>query len=256
MLRSGSHDKRGYRGALSSYLGAIRRYKLLTQSGERRIATESHRGIEAAKNELVEANLRVVVKIAKELRNDLVGLDDLIAEGNLGLIEAAGRYDPGRGVRFISYATWWIRKYMLLAIDRQAHQTSTPKPASGDGEPTSRRARRVRMSSLDDFGSPGDGRPALEEMASLATEPSEDIILGSDLRKTLHSVFPKLPVKERQILAMHFGLDGGPPKTLQQIGDEVHLTRERVRQIELRALERVRSLLSKGRRHLPGDRKR
>ena len=83
---------------------------------------------------------------AKDLIGGLHGLrvdiDDLIAEGNLGLIEAAGRYDPGRGVRFISYATWWIRKYMLLAIDRQAHQTSTPKPSSGDGEPTSRRARR------------------------------------------------------------------------------------------------------------------
>jgi RNA polymerase sigma factor (sigma-70 family) len=247
VLRSGSHEKRGYRGALSSYLGAIRRYKLLTRSGEQRIATESHQGIEAAKNELVEANLRVVVKLAKELRNDLVGLDDLIAEGNLGLIEAAGRYDPGRGVRFISYATWWIRKYMLLAIDRQAHQTSTPKPRSGDGEPIGRHARRVRMSSLDTFGSADDGRAALEAMASLATEPSEDIILGADLRKALHSVISKLPLKERQILARHFGLDGEPPKTLQQIGDELNLTRERVRQIELRALGRVRRLLSGGR---------
>ena len=256
MLVSRSEDPkkpRGYRGALSSYLGAIRRYKLLTQSGEHRIATESQKGVEGAKNQLVEANLRLVVKIAKEHRNTHVGLDDLIAEGNLGLIEAAQRFDPSRGVRFVSYATWWIRKFMLRAVDRQAHQTSSPRPEAGadpegaGSDESSPRARRQRILSFDDFMQNSGDRQFIEFFASEEAADPEDRILEHQLADALVSILPLLPEKERQILASHYGLGGGPAKTLQAIGAEMGLTRERVRQLELRALERARRLLQTGR---------
>jgi RNA polymerase sigma factor (sigma-70 family) len=240
---------------LSSYLGAIRRYKLLTQSGEHRIATESQKGVEGAKNQLVEANLRLVVKIAKEHRNTHVGLDDLIAEGNLGLIEAARRFDPSRGVRFVSYATWWIRKYMLRAVDRQAHQTSSPRPdttsepeEAGAGE-AAPRSRRQRILSFDEFMQNSGDRQFIEFFASEEAADPEDRILENQLANALLSILPLLPVKEREILAAHYGLDGGPVKTLQAIGAGMGLTRERVRQLELRALDRARRLLQAGRSH-------
>jgi len=240
---------RSYRGALSSYLGAIRRYKLLTQSGEHRIATLTQQGVEGAKNQLVEGNLRLVVKIAKEHRNSQVGLDDLIAEGNLGLIEAAQRFDPSRGVRFVSYATWWIRKYMLRAVDRQAHQTSSPRPRGGDDSEGDQageerpRSRRQRILSFDDFMQNSGDRQFIEFLASEDAADPEDRILESQLADALLSILPRLPPRERAILASHYGLDGAPPKTLQAIGAELGLTRERVRQLELRALERSRRLL-------------
>ena len=251
MSRSSDDGKqpRGYRGALNSYLGAIRRYKLLTRSGEHRVATASQQGVEGAKNQLVEANLRLVVKIAKEHRNSHVGIDDLIAEGNLGLIEAARRFDPSRGVRFVSYASWWIRKYMLRAVDRQAHQTSSPRPdatteseGAGAGDPAPC-ALRQRILSFDDFMQNSGDRQFLEFTASEEAPDTEDRILENQLADALLSILPRLPVKERQILAAHYGLGGGPAKTLQAIGAEMGLTRERVRQLELRALERARRLL-------------
>jgi RNA polymerase sigma factor (sigma-70 family) len=245
---------RGYRGALSSYLGAIRRYKLLTRSGEHRLATASQQGVAGAENEMVEANLRLVVKIAKDYRNTHVPFEDLISEGNLGLMEAAHRFDPSRGVRFVSYATWWIRKYMLRAVDRQAHQSSSPRPEStevgSDGAGaggTPRRAGRQRILSFEDFMQNSGDRNFIESFASEDAADPEDRILENQLAEALVSVLDRLPLKERGILVAHYGLDGGAPKTLQAIGGEMGLTRERVRQLELRALDRARRLLQTGR---------
>lgn len=239
---------RGYRGALESYLRAIRRYKLLTQSGEHRIATSSRGGDELAIKALVEANLRLVVKIAKEYRSTQLTLEDLIAEGNLGLIEAARRFDPARGVRFVSYAAWWIRKYILQAVDRQAHQTSTVRPGGGtdpgiasDGRP--RRPRRQRILSYDEFLQNSGDRNVLEKFVGEDAADPEETILEHQLAEALMAVLPRMPDLERTILAAHFGLDGDEPRTLQEIGRTLGLTRERVRQIELRAFDRARRLL-------------
>jgi len=246
----GRKPPRGYRGALSSYLGAIRRYKLLTQSGEHRLASDSRRGVEGAHNQLVEANLRLVVKIGKEYRTTHVPLEDLIAEGNLGLIEAAHRFDPSRGVRFVSYATWWIRKFMLRAVDRQAHQSSSPRPGGEDSEPDGaapgaapRRPKRQRILSFDDFMQNSGDRNFIESFASEDMADPEDAILENQLAEALVSVLHRLPAVEREILVAHFGLGGTPSKTLKQIGEARGLTRERVRQLELRALDRARRLL-------------
>jgi RNA polymerase primary sigma factor len=246
----GKKPPRGYRGALASYLAAIRRYKLLTRSGEHRLATDSRRGVAGAHNQLVEGNLRLVVKIGKEYRTTHVPLEDLIAEGNLGLIEAAHRFDPSRGVRFVSYATWWIRKFMLRAVDRQAHQSSSPRPGNQESDPsgvypnaTARRPKRQRILSFEDFMQNSGDRNFIESFASEDMADPEDAILENQLREALVSVLDKLPAVEREILVAHFGLDGNPPMTLQAIGEARGLTRERVRQLELRALDRARRLL-------------
>ena len=244
---SGGRITPRYRGAVESYLKAIRRYNLLTKSGEHRLATAGRSGTESAVNALVEANLRLVVKIAKEYRNSYVGFDDLIAEGNLGLIEAARRFDPDRGVRFVSYATWWIRKHMLRAMDRQAHQSSTPRPEGGESgthAAAGRRSTRQRILSFDEFMNDSSDRHVIESIVGESEKNPEGSILERQLAEALRSVLHRLPAKERDILARHFGLDGSPPLTLADIGDAIGLTRERVRQLELRALDRARRLLA------------
>jgi len=235
----------GVGAGLDSYLRWIRRYELLTKSGEFRIATASRAGIEKARQDLVEANLRLVVKLAMDYRHARIGMDDLIAEGNLGLIEAAARFDPQRGVRFATYAAWWIRKFLIQAIDRQAHQTTSPTGAKieAGADPEKAAPRRQRIISVEDFTQTSSDRHIFEKVASLSVDP-EDVVLEQQLAKALTAVLPRLPAQERTILAAHYGLEGQPPRTLQQIGKEMSLTRERVRQIEQRAIARARRLLS------------
>jgi RNA polymerase sigma factor (sigma-70 family) len=233
-------------GALTSYLRSIRRYQLLTQSGEVHLATQK---TDAAKQQLVESNLRLVVKIAKEYRNASIGLEDLISEGNFGLIEAAERFDPGRGVRFVSYATWWIKKYMLRALERHAHFTSTPQP--GSAPPEGRRAGRgprIRIISLHEFMQDSGARDVIETLGSEAADGPEEQMLEHQLAEALASVLDRMPPRESEILAEHYGLAGREPRTLQEIGENYGLTRERVRQLELRALGRARRLLQERRR--------
>jgi RNA polymerase sigma factor (sigma-70 family) len=248
-----------YRGSLNSHLGDIRKYPLLTRSGEFRVAGKSLTGDAAARNTLIESNLRLVVKIAGEYRRTRVGLEELIAEGEVGLTEAAGRFDPSRGVRFVSYAAWWIRKYMLQAVDRQAQQTTAPDggreredqtyalPSSPKGPPA--RPTRRRILSIEDFMQNSDDRVVLEKVAGgTPAEDPESQVLELQLEEALRAILPKLLDNERTILTLHYGLGGEPPMTLQAIGRKVGLTRERVRQIELRALDRARRLIQATRR--------
>jgi RNA polymerase sigma factor (sigma-70 family) len=243
--------RRRYRGALSSHLRDIRRYELLTQSREVEIGQASRRGQKAARNALVEANIRLVVKIASEYRRTQVPREELIAEGEIGLIEAANRFDPAKGVRFVSYAAWWIRKYMFQAVDRHAHQTSSPlasRPAEDAKAPGSPRPRRPRQKivSFDAFMQTSSDRHILETIASEGSVDPEGVVLERQLARSIRKLLPRLPGNEGRILAAHFGLDGAPPRTLQQIGKGLGLTRERVRQIEIRALARARRLMEKG----------
>jgi RNA polymerase sigma factor (sigma-70 family) len=246
--RGGGRKVGRYSGALETYLRSIRRYELLTKSGEFRIGTQVRAGQEKARQDLVEANLRLVVKLAMEYRHARIGLDDLIAEGNLGLIEAAGRFDPQRGVRFATYASWWIRKFLIQAIDRQAHQTTSPtrdasdKPSDGAAKPQV--PQRQRIISVDDFMQTSSDRNVLERFQLKDAVDPQDAALEKQLATKLTAILPKLPPQERMILAAHYGLEGQPPRTLQQIGKEMSLTRERVRQIEQRAIARARRLLS------------
>jgi RNA polymerase primary sigma factor len=255
--RDGRRRASGYRGALQSYLLAIRRYEFLSTSGEFRLATRSHEKDDAARKELIESNLRFVVRIAREYRNSGSPIEDLISEGNLGLMEAARRFDPARGVRFSSYAAWWIRKFMVAALNRTLSQVSSPSPdppkaaaveraAGSPGaapwEPRSGRPARQRLVSLEAF-TRGDGdRGILEKLAAEGEDPDVPI-LQRELADAIRAILPFLPKQERLILTTHYGLDGEPPLTLHAIGRTLGCTRERVRQLKVKALTRARRLL-------------
>lgn len=250
-------DKRrgpGPKNALQRYLQSIRDIKLLTQSGEVRLAVASRQGVEAARRELVERNLRLVVKIALSYRSSTTSLEELIAEGNLGLMEAARRFDPERRVRFVSYAAWWVRKYMVTALHRGSQHATSPTPNAGPargaaGGPSASAARpaRQRILSFEDFMHDSGDRQFIEGRASLDAPDPEETILERQLEDALASILDKLPPMERQILEWHYGIGGGPVRTLHEIGQALGYTRERVRQVELRALDRARRLLEAGR---------
>jgi RNA polymerase primary sigma factor len=246
--RDGGRRAPGYRGSLDAYLRSIRRYRFLTTSGEYRLVREEEGGGEVWREKLVEANLRFVVKIARSYRRFGTPVEDLISEGNIGLIEAARRFDPSRGVRFSSYAAWYIRKYMISALVHHQTQNSVPEPVAPGETSASRRAkgtrpRRQKLVSLDDFTSdPGD-RSLSEKRAATNGDEPEALILQHELAEAIRTVLPKLPSVERRILVAHYGLDGEPPLTLQEIGRALGYTRERVRQIEVRGLARARRLL-------------
>jgi RNA polymerase primary sigma factor len=229
-----------YRGALQSYLASIRKYEFLSTSGEFRVATQIRQQDEAARRELIESNLRFVVRIAREYRNSGSPIEDLISEGNVGLMEAARRFDPSRGVRFSSYAAWWIRKHMVAALNRTLSQTSSPTPAAT--EVGSHRPARQRLVSLEAFTQDDADRGILEKLAAEAEDP-EAPILQKELADAIRAILPSLPKQERVILTTHYGLDREAPMTLREIGRVLGCSRERVRQIKVRALERTRRLL-------------
>ncbi len=245
--------------ALTAYLRRIRRIDLLTRSGEFRLATlqkldPNSSEAKAARERLVESNLRIVVKLAHEYRGRGVSVDDLISEGNLGLIEAAARFDPSRGVRFVTYAVWWVRKFMLGAIRRSAKQRFAPMSGADAFAPDLRSSAehdftslRRAILSLDGGPASGSGPRGGQESATSECAPNpETQAVDQQLERALRRILEKLPAQERRVLTAHYGLDGSPPRTLQQIGNEVGMTRERVRQIELRARERMLRLLRRG----------
>jgi len=238
-----------YRGALSSYLSQIRRFPLLTASGERRLATRSQQGEELAHQGLVQSNLRLVVRIAREYAGRGAAIEDLISEGNIGLMEAARRFDPARGARFVTYASWWIRKYVMAAVHRHRAQASAPVPqdpetVSADRATGDRRFLVLwrRILSFSDFARDDEKTPAEIRIASKEPVP-EDRVQDRQAAEALHDVLALLGTRERAVLEAHYGLRGTPPQSLQAIADRMECTREWVRQIEQRAIARARGIL-------------
>jgi RNA polymerase sigma factor (sigma-70 family) len=247
----GDREQRGddvYRGALQSYLRSIRRYPLLTSSGEQRLAARGQRGESRAREHLVKHNLRLVVKIAREYGHGGAAIEDLISEGNLGLIEAARRFEPDRGARFVTYASWWIRKYVIAALNRQRHQASAPVPSARprdatSGSPGSPMGRAVqRVLSFGEISRTDDRTPL--EVRIPSTDSLPDVkVQRRQAVAALHDALSLLGERERRILVMHFGLEGSPPMSLQAIAETMDCTREWVRQIEHRTIERARRIL-------------
>ncbi len=243
------------RESLQRYLVAIRQYDLLTTSGEQRLAIASRSGLEGAQSELVQRNLRLVVRIARTYRSATIGLDELIGEGNLGLIEAVRRFDPARKVRFASYAVWWIRKYMIAAMHRGMAEATSPSPRmvpdfgehARDGVDPNR-PRRQRVLSLEEFVQTSDDDDLLERRVSHDGPDPEELTLEKELETALARVLHLLRPLERHVLEAHFGIGGARVQSLQEIGETMGCTRERVRQIERRALDRARRLIEAPRR--------
>jgi RNA polymerase primary sigma factor len=216
-------------------LREISKLPRLTVEQERELGARIQRDKDqSAISTLVESNLRFVVSYAKRYRGLGVSLLDLIHAGNLGLIEAAKRFDPGRNVKFITYAVWWVRESMVHALSDEARAFSFPPRllavfgAGGDDV------------SLNDPVTPDGSRQLGDTLAQDQVPPiEEEMIHQADLDE-LTSALGDLDGKEREVVRLRFGLEDDEPRTLQEIGDRLHLSRERVRQIESRAKDKLR----------------
>jgi len=258
------------------YLKEISKIPLLTVEEERELGYRTQAGDKDALQKLIESNLRFVIKIAKKYRASGLPFLDLINEGNCGLIEAAHRFDPDRGVRFTSYAVWWIRQAILHYLSRASHVFRiSPKAAniayrvakvlnknkSDQIEPPSREALaqevgvslRELNSSLEanaptfSLDRPFDeaGELSLGDVLEQMTIPSaEKDVMASLLKDKLNLSLEGLSVMEEKILRLRFGLDDDTPLTLREIGLMLNLSRERIRQIEAQALRKLRESLS------------
>jgi RNA polymerase primary sigma factor len=222
---------------LQAYLKAIAQFPRLTPEEEQGLAWRAHRDADQeARQRLVESNLRFVVNYAKRYRHLGVGLLDLIHEGNLGLIEASRRFDPSRNVKFITYAVWWIRESMMHVLSDQMRAVSFPPKlfaSLGHGgedvslsEPVERDGQNGRA--LADL-LPDDHQAPIDE----------EIMRQSDAHELVEAL-GDLDGKEREVVRLRYGLEDDEPRTLQEIGDRLHLSRERVRQIEVMAKAKLR----------------
>lgn len=231
--------------ALSAYLREIAKLPRLSVDEERELG---HRirddQDEAAITRLVEANLRFVVSYAKRYRGLGVSFLDLIHEGNLGLIEAARRFDPSRNVKFITYAVWWVRESMMHVLADQTRAFSFPpklfavlRRGPGGGSDVSLNEPVRRAGHAADEGSSRELGDLLEQDGATAID--DEMIHQADLDE-LAEALRGLDGKEREVVRLRFGLEDDEPRTLQEIGDRLHLSRERVRQIESRAKDKLR----------------
>lgn len=262
--------------ATQLYLGEIGFSPLLTAEEEVYYARRALRGDDAARNRMIESNLRLVVKIARRYNNRGLALLDLVEEGNLGLIRAVEKFDPERGFRFSTYATWWIRQTIERAIMNQTRtirlpihvvkelnvylRTARELAQRLDHEPTAEEIALIldkpvdevsRMLKLNekicsvDTPIAGDGDKSLidiltDDHLSCPEEQTQD----NDMQVSIVKWLEQLNPKQREVLARRFGLLGYEPATLEEVGEEIGLTRERVRQIQVEGLRRLKEMLT------------
>jgi RNA polymerase primary sigma factor len=257
---------------LRRYLQEIGRFKQLTQEEERDLGRRVQQGDSEALRRLVEANLRFVVAYAKRFRHSRVSLLDLINEGNIGLIQAAKKFDPEKNVKFITYAVWWIRQAILHALSEHGATFRLPQKQANvlyrlersrqalgrelertpseqelaeelDMEPDEVRLLLASNQNILSLNEPVDdeGEAEFGDLLEQYVIPSTDEeILRQSFAETLREALQKLSEKERQILSLRFGLADDNPRTLREIGDALGISRERVRQIENQALAKLR----------------
>ena len=258
--------------SLDQYLREISRYPLIDRDEEARLAKGIRRGEEEALDKLVRSNLRFVVSVSKRYQNQGVPLSDLINEGNLGLIRAAHKFDETRGIKFISYAVWWIRQAILQALAEQSRIVRVPLNRAGalhrigkrkarlhqelGREPTSAEiAKGMKLSpeqveqtlaiarshlSLDAPLVPGEDSRLLDYLPDHVSPGPDEKTFERALTDTLDAALATLSEREATILRLYFGLDHDDTMSLEEIGDLLGVTRERVRQIKERALGRLR----------------
>ena len=231
-------------GTLSAYLRAIAKLQRVTVDEERALGLRIRDGDETALKTLVEANLRFVVSYAKRYRGLGVSFLDLIHQGNLGLIEAARRFDPSRNVKFITYAVWWVRESMTHVLADQTRAFSFPPKMFSAMYRVQGGGADVSLSDPVGDGRQGNRDSRSRELGDTlpqddATPIEETMIRQADLDE-LAAALDDLDDKEREVVRLRFGLGDDRPRTLQEIGDLLCLSRERVRQIESRAKEKLR----------------
>lgn len=271
MAKIKTQDKNRSEKSLEKYLGEIGEYSPLPSAQEVELAIKIKKDDKDALDSLVKANLRFVVSVAKEYQNQGLPMEDLINEGNLGLIKAASRFDETRGFKFISYAVWWIRQSILQALAEQSRIVRLPLNRVG--------AINKIGKVLDNLGQEFERDPSLEELAdhmdmssyelaeTLKTSsrhlsldapfqqgdgnslmdilqndqlPSPDTdLMDESLRVEIEKVLHTLTGREAKIIKLYFGINQDRPLTLEEIGEIFNLTRERVRQIKEKALRKL-----------------
>ncbi len=207
------------------YLDDIGRAPLLTREEEAELARRSREGDAEARRRLVTSNLRFVVSVAREYRGRGVPMADLVNEGNIGLLRAAERFDESRGVRFVSYAHWWVRRAILQAI------------VSDRGKGAAHPWREVSLDAPD----PAGGTTLQDRLEDRgASFPDEDLV-REGVRHAVWASLADVPDREREVLRRYFGLDGGGAQTLGEVAEALGTSRERARQLKERALARLRA---------------
>lgn len=260
----------GNKRSLELYLNEIKNYEPLEPKEEISLARDAKKGDLKSINKLITHNLRFVVAVAKNFQGQGLPFEDLINEGNLGLMKAVGKYDESRGFRFISYAVWWITQGIRQAIQKTGRVIRLPahvRDSMGklyrksieleqhiEREPTEDELSEITKTtpgwindlkrigaepvSLED--SLGDSDTALLHLLASNDPRPEAAIMKRSLEKEILSVLDTLEEREKLILIYYFGFDGNEHKNLQEIGDELKISSERVRQIKDRALQRLR----------------
>jgi RNA polymerase primary sigma factor len=260
------------RDILDQYLYEVSKTPLLSAQQEIAIARRIRAGDEEAMQELVKRNLRFVISVAKKYQNRGMALTDLIGEGNVGLMTAARKFDPDQGVKFISYAVWWIRQAILASLARQGRTVRVPLNRTADLSRIIRAAEALRQDlrrepTPEEIGA-ATGL-AIDVVQSLAALNTSDVRLDAPLdpdgerslidrfiadeqndaeaqamdrflSEEIEAALRTLPARDAKVLRLYFGLDGGREHTLEEIGGMLGVTRERVRQLRDRALKRLR----------------
>jgi RNA polymerase primary sigma factor len=262
----------GDEGSLDQYLREISRYPLISQREEVELARRIRQGDDEALDKLVRSNLRFVVSVAKKYQNQGVSLADLINEGNLGLIRAAHKFDETKGIKFISYAVWWIRQAILQALAEQSRIVRVPLNRAGTLHRITRRSSALLQElgrepsaaeiaegmdlemaevektlsisqnhlSLDAPLTPGEENRLLDYLPDTQNQGADQETFEHALTQSIEEVLRELKPREATILRLYFGLDEPEPLTLEEIGSRLGITRERVRQIKEKALSRLR----------------
>jgi len=257
------------------YLNEIGASPLLTAEEEVKFSRLAQRGDEAARKRMIESNLRLVVKIARRYLNRGLALLDLIEEGNLGLIRAVEKFDPERGFRFSTYATWWIRQTIERAIMNQTRTIRLPihvvkeintylRAARGlaqklDHEPSAEEIAELlhkpikdvekmlglneRTASTDSTILNDSGKTLLDTIADEHVQDPTDVLQEDEIHNNIEDCLTQLSDKQREVVERRFGLHGYSVSTLEEVGREIGVTRERVRQIQMDALKKLRKIL-------------
>jgi RNA polymerase primary sigma factor len=260
---------------LSTYLKDINRIPLLSREEEQQAAREAAKGSKPARDKLINANLRFVVNVAKKYQGQGIPLSDLISEGNIGLISAIERYDVNKGYHFISYAVWWIRQAILKAICEKSRMIRLPQNRANelvqiekarklvqDGQSAVEEIREiagllnveedyvaellnisrdsVSLENTASFTGTGQKSSSLKDFIEDENcQAPEDYVMGQALQQDIEAVLKTLDIKEAEVIRFRYGLGNTVPLSLQEVGEKFNLTKERIRQIEKKAIKRL-----------------
>jgi len=257
------------------YMQNIGQFPLVSTEEEVELAAQIAQGNQEARNKLIRSNLRLVVKIAHDFKGLGLPLLDLISEGNIGLMRAVEKFDPSKGAKLSSYAAWWIKQSMRRALANQARTIRIPVQSASKiskiqsarqklteemgREPTDKeiaaevnltertvtglRLGKATTISLHDPIQRGEEGEIRDIIPDEKTSAPDELVQDEEILKHMLELTYKLEERERQILALRFGLDGDRPKTLEEVSQHIGRTRERVRQIQNQALDKLRKFL-------------